>query len=209
MDDLSLSKLTIRDVPLEGKTVLVRVDYNIPLTDDGKLSNDSKIKASLPTLHYLLECNCKVVVVSHLGRATDGHHNNNLQYSLEPIAARLAVLLKRDIRFVDQAVGYKTYHAIKRSPKIGVVVLENLNFYDGEEKNDPEFAKRLAKDTGADYFVQDGFDVLHRKYASTCAITDYVPGVAGLSVEKNCKAITKLINRNNLPGLEGLLDAKT
>ena len=173
-------KLTIDDVPLRGKTILLRADYNVPLTKDGHVADDYRIRSSLPTVKKLLGYGCKVVIISHLGRP-DGQRN--IEFSLEPAAQRLASLLGRPVRFVDDCVGNKVKMAIKRAPKNSVTVLENVRFYPGEEANDSDFAKSLAEDSGADYFVQDGFGVVHRAHATTVAITQFLPSVAGLLLE--------------------------
>lgn len=145
-------KLTIADVPLRGKTILLRTDYNVPLTKDGSVADDYRIRSSLPTVQKLLSYGCKVVIISHLGRP-DG--KRDMAYTLEPAAQRLASLLGQSVRFVDDCVGNKVKMAIKRAPKNSVIVLENVRFHTGEDANDTEFARKLAGDSGADYFVQD------------------------------------------------------
>jgi phosphoglycerate kinase len=180
-------KQTIGTVPLQGQTILLRADYNVPLKSDGTIDDDFRIRASLPTIKKLLADGCKVVIISHLGRP-DGC---DAKLSLEPIAQRLADYLGESVRFVDQTIGDKVSMAIKRAPKRSVIVLENLRFYKEEEANDSQFAARLAKDTGARYFVQDGFGVVHRAHASTAAITHYLPSVAGLLLEREYMTITK------------------
>lgn len=205
-------KLTIRDVPLDNQTVLVRTDYNVPLDKDGSISDDSRIKASLPTLNYLLERGCKVVIISHLGRPK----NRDNAYSLEPVALRLAQLIGHDIRFVDHTIGDKVYQAVKRAPGRSITVLENLRFYPEEEADDYEFARKLASSTGARYFVQDGLGVVRHAYASTDAITQFIPSVAGLLLEKEYKVIASAKDSpslqpmagNKLPGVESLLDGR-
>ena len=179
-------KLTIRDVPLDNRTVLVRTDYNVPLAEDGSISDDLRIRASLPTLRYLLGRGCKVVIISHLGRP----EGKDLALSLEPIAGRLATLLGHDVRFVDDCIGDRVYQSVKRAPSGSIIMLENLRFYAQEEADDHEFAKKLAKNTEARYFVQDGFGVVHRAHASTHAITLYIPSVAGLLLEREYDTIT-------------------
>ncbi len=178
-------KKTIRDVPLEGTTVLLRADYNVPLKADGTIHDDFRIRASLPTIRRLLKDGCKVVIIAHLGRP----EGRDPKLSLEPAAQRLAELLKEPVRFVDQTVGSKVKMAIKRAPARGVIVLENLRFHAEEEANDESFARKLASDTGARYFVQDGFGVVHRDHASTAAITLLLPSVAGLLLEKEYVSI--------------------
>ena len=175
------TKKTLRDVPLRGKTILVRADYNVPLTRDGEVADDFRIRSSVPTIQALLKEGCRIVIISHLGRP-DGKRDT--KYSLEPAAQRLAQLLKHDVRFIDQCVGHKVYMAVKRAPNASVTVLENLRFHPEEEANDEDFARQLAKQTHADYFVQDGFGVVHRAHASTDAITRFLPSVAGLLFDR-------------------------
>jgi phosphoglycerate kinase len=197
-------KLTIRDVPIENHTVLVRADYNVPLNDKGEVDDDLKIRASLSTLRYLLEHHCKIVIMSHLGRP-DGKQK---QYSLEPVANRLAKLLKRDVRFVPDTIGDQVYQAVKRAPKNSIIMLENLRFYPQEEADDFDFAAKIAKNTGARYFVQDGFGVVHRAHASTHAITMYIPSVAGLLLEREYTTITKAMESPKRPFIAVLGGAK-
>jgi phosphoglycerate kinase len=180
------SKLTIRDVPLDHKTVLVRADYNVPMTADGKIDDDLRIRASVPTIEYLLERGCKVVVISHLGRP----EGRDVAFTLEPAAQRLAELLRRDVRFVDDCIGDKVHQAVKRAPAVSVTVLENLRYYPGEEADDPEFARAIVAATGARYMVQDGFGMVHRAHASMHAITLCLPSVAGLLLEREYVTIT-------------------
>jgi phosphoglycerate kinase len=188
-------KLTIRDVPLDNRTVLVRADYNVPLAKDGSISDDLRIRASLPTLKYLLDRGCKVVIISHLGRP----EGKDLSLSLEPIAERLATLLGRDVRFVDDCIGDRVYQSVKRAPAGSIIVLENLRFYKQEEADNHEFAKKLARNTEARYFVQDGFGVVHRAHASTHAITLYIPSVAGLLLEREYTTITSAMEAPKRP----------
>lgn len=188
-------KRTIRDVELDGATVLVRADYNVPLVN-GKISDDLRIRASVPTLSYLLERGCKVVIISHLGRP-EGVRNE--AYSLEVVAGRLAKLLGRDVRFVDDCKGDRVRQVVKRAPKNSVVLLENLRFYAQEEANDQEFASAIARDVRPKYFVQDGFGVVHRAHASTDAMTLCVPSVAGLLLEKEYMTITEAMAEPERP----------
>lgn len=188
-------KQTMTTVPLHGQTVLLRADYNVPLEKDGTIADDFRIRASLPTVKKLLKDNCKVVIISHLGRPKGRDHT----LSLQPAAQRLAELLGESVRFVDQTTGDKVRMAIKRAPKKGVIVLENLRFHPEEEANDPAFAKQLAQDSGARYFVQDGFGVVHRAHASTDAITQFLPSVAGLLVEREYTTITSAMKSPDHP----------
>jgi len=182
-------------VPLDRQTVLVRADYNVPLAADGTISDDLRIRASLPTIEYLLRRGCKVVIISHLGRP----EGRDKSLSLEPVAQRLAQLLARDVRFVDDCIGDRAYQAVKRAPKSSVIMLENLRFYKQEEADDQDFAKKIAAASGARYFVQDGFGVVHRAHASTHAITLYIPSVAGLLVEREYTTITGAMQKPDRP----------
>lgn len=179
------NKLMIRDVPLDGKTVLVRCDYNVPLETDGTIADDFRITASLPTLRQLIKRGCKVVIISHMGRPKGREE----KYSLRQVAEHLSGLLSREVTFVDDSKGDKVKIAVKKSNKNSVILLENLRFYEQEEANDNEFAEEIVKCTGARYFIQDGFGVVHRAHASTEAITNYLPSVAGLLLENEVKKI--------------------
>lgn len=169
----------MRKASLHGKMVLVRADYNVPLAD-GKISDDYRIRSSVPTIEKLLEYGCKVVIISHLGRP----NGVDASCSLSPVATRLGELLGKNVEFIDQCTGPKVRMAVKRAPKRSVILLENLRFHPEEEANDHTFAAQLAKDSGAAYFVQDGFGVVHRAHASTSAITQVLPSVAGLLLER-------------------------
>jgi phosphoglycerate kinase len=183
---MAFFKLTIRDVPLDNQTVLVRAGYDLPLDSKGKISDDLRIRASLPTLENLIKRGCKIVIIAHLGRP----EGRDKKFSLEPAAERLATLLKRDVRFIDDCIGDRVYQVVKRAPKGSIIMLENLRFYKGEEADDHDFAKAIAKATGARYFVQDAFSNVHRAHASMHAITLYIPSVAGLLVEQEYTMIT-------------------
>ena len=201
---MSFFKLTIRDVPLDNQVVLVRVDYNVPLDRKGKISDDLRIKASLPTLQYLLEHHCKIVIISHLGRP----EGRDAALSLEPIGERLAKLIGHPVQFVDDCIGDKVVQAVKKSPPNTITLLQNLRFYKEEEADDDAFAKKIATATGARYFVQDGFGVVHRAHASTHAITLCIPSVAGLLLEREYETITSAMTKPARPFVAVLGGAK-
>lgn len=201
---MTFFKQTINTVPLEGETVLLRADYNVPLKSDGTIESDFRIQASVPTVKKLLADNCKVVIISHLGRP----EGRDEKLSLEPVALRLAQLLGEPVRFVDQTVGDKVKMAVKRAPKRSVIVLENLRFDPREEANDEGFARELVKSSGARYFVQDGFGVVHRAHASTAAITLLLPSVAGLLLEREYTVITNAMKSPERPFVAVLGGAK-
>lgn len=200
---MAFLKQTIRDLPLKGQTILVRVDYNVPLRD-GKVSDDLRIRASLPTLKYLLKHGCKLVLMSHLGRP----EGRDAAFSLAPVAERLQELLKRDVLFIDETVGEKVYDGVRRAPKNSIVLLENLRYEKGEKADDHDFAKQLAKCSHAKFFVQDAFGNIHRSDASMHAITLFLPSVAGLLVEKEYTTITKAMERPKRPLVAVLGGAK-
>ncbi len=188
-------KLTIRDVPLDNHVVLVRVDYNVPLNSEGTISDDLRIKASLPTLQYLHDHNCKIVIISHLGRP----EGRDPKFSLKQVAIRLAELLDHEVIFVDDTIGDKVKQAVKQAPAHSIILLENLRYYKEEEADDEGFAKNIAESTGARYFVQDGFGVVHRAHASTHAITLCIPSVAGLLLESEYMTITSAMQNPERP----------
>ena len=192
---MAFFKRTVKDVPIDHKTVLVRADYNVPLNKNGAISDDLRIKASLPTIQYLLDHHCKVVIMSHLGRP----EGRDASQSLKPVAKRLAELLDKKVVFIDDVKGDKVVQGVKKAPTNAVVLLENLRYYPEEEANDEAFAKAIAKSTGARYFVQDGFGVVHRAHASTDAITHYIPSVAGLLLEREYVTITNAMLKPQRP----------
>lgn len=181
------TKQTIRDVDVEGKCVLLRTDYNVPL-QDGRITDDYRIKQSLPTIEYLLEHGAALIICSHLGRPVGP---NDLSCSLKPVAERLSKLLKKPVPLVVDL-------SSATPPKPGEIqLLENLRFHPEEEKNDDAFARRLA--SLADVFVQDGFGVVHRAHASTDAVTRHLPAVAGLLLEKEVDTITSSMQKPERP----------
>ena len=188
-------KKSMRDVPLDDKTVLLRADYNVPL-ENGEIKDDYRIRSSVPTVEALLERGCKVVIIAHLGRP-EGKFVS--EFSLEPVATRLSQLLERPVIFVEDCVGDKVAMAVKNASKKSVLLLENVRFYPGDETNDPDFAKELAVSSQASYFVQDGFGVAHRAQASTSAITQFLPSVAGLLLEKEVTSISSAMERPKRP----------
>ena len=187
---------TIRDIDVKDKIVLMRVDYNVPLKD-GKVTDDLRIRASVPTIEMLLEKGAKrVVLLSHLGRP-EGKRNK--EFSLAPVAKVLEKLLKVGL------VGF--YDLPKQGEKITmpasfkVALLQNLRFDPGEEDNSAEFIKNIIDAVGAEVYVQDGFAVVHRAHASTDAVKEYLSVYAGLLVEKEVKNLSKVIDKPEKPVL--------
>lgn len=172
-----MNKKTIRDINVKNKRVLVRVDFNVPLKD-GKVGDDTRIVASLPTIKYLIDQGAKIILCSHLGRPTGKEE----KYSLRPVAARLQQLLGKPVTFVSDCIGDSIERAVAAMNAGDVVLLENVRFYSEEEKNDPGFAKKLA--AFEDGYVNDAFGSAHRAHASTEGVAHILPGVAGFLMEK-------------------------
>ncbi len=175
-----MAKKTIEDINVTGKKVLVRVDFNVPLTEDGVVSDDKRIVAALPTIQYLLDHNAKVILCSHLGRPKGAP---DPKYSLAPVGARLSELLPDvNIWFAEDTVGDSAKAAIADMKDGEIVLLENVRFYKGETDNDPAFAKELA--ALADVYVSDAFGTVHRAHASTAGVAAHLPAVAGFLIGK-------------------------
>jgi phosphoglycerate kinase len=191
---MSFNKQTIRDIDLSGKRVLVRVDYNVPLEDDGSIADDYRIKQSLPTLEYLIKQNCRIVLCSHLGRPEG---KPDPKYSLKSCAERLAKLLDHKVQFAEDAVGPQTTAMVDSLKSGEVLLLENVRFNAGEEAGDQVFAKQLA--SYGDVFVQDAFGVVHHGAVSVSEIPKYLPGVAGLLLEKEVDTITTVMENPTRP----------
>ncbi|HET8690464.1 MAG TPA: phosphoglycerate kinase [Candidatus Saccharimonadales bacterium] len=205
MTRVGLNKQTIAQVPLDDQTVLVRADYNVPLTPEGQIADDYRMRMSLSTLRSLIGRGCRIVVCAHLGRP-DG--KVDAKYSLEPVAHHLVELLGQPVKFVSDCIGDKAAQASRRLKKGEVLLLENLRFHPGEEANDRSFAKELAKASRARYFVQDGFGVVHRPHASTVAITEFLPSVAGKLLEREVVTITSAMEKPERPLVAVLGGAK-
>ncbi len=192
---MTFFKQTIKDVHLDNKTVLVRADYNVPLGKNGEISDDLRIRASLPTIKYLINQGCRVAIISHLGRP----EGRDAKYSLEPVALRLAEMLNHPVKFVDQVYGDKVKQAMKTLPFGGVVLLENVRFHKEDKSGDIEFAKKIARSVGASYIVKDEFGVAHRSDASVESIMLCAPSVAGLLMEREYTTITKAMKSPQRP----------
>ena len=190
---LSFSKKSIKDISLKGKTVLLRADYNVPIKD-GKVVDDYRIIQSLPTIKYLLDKNCKVIICSHLGRPK-GKRDHSL--SLGPVADVLSKKLTEKVFFSDDCIGTHVTESVKKLEQGQVLLLENLRFYKEEESNDKDFAKKLAN--LADIFVEDGFGVVHRAHASTEGVTKHVQSVAGLLLEQEVSTIEDVMSKPKRP----------
>lgn len=190
---MSFNKKTIRDIDIAGKRVLVRVDFNVPLVD-GKITDDYRIKKSLPTIQYLLEQNARIILCSHLGRP-DGKPDN--KYSLKPCAQRLSKLLDKPVQFVGDCIGDEAQASVNALEVGQILMLENVRFHAEEEANDTEFAKTLA--SYGEVFVQDAFGVVHHAAVSVSELPKYLPAVSGLLLEKEVDTITNVMEQPARP----------
>ena len=181
------NKKTIRDVDFKGKRVLVRVDFNVPIKD-GVVTDDTRIKAALPTLQYLLDHGASLVLCSHLGRPKEGP---DPQFSMKPVAEHLAKIMGKPVAFAEDCIGPVAEKAAKALKPGDILVLENTRFHKGETKNDPEMAKQLA--ALADIYVNDAFGSAHRAHASTEGVARYLPAVAGFLMEKEIQYLGQAI----------------
>lgn len=186
-------KKTIRDIDLQSKRVLVRVDFNVPIKD-GRVVGDYRLQQALPTIQMLKDSNAKIVLCSHLGRP-EGKPDK--QFSLEPVAKCLSELMNQEVKFVDDCVGEKVQQAASKLEPRQILLLENLRFHAEEEANDDNFASELAK--LGEVFVQDAFGVAHRAHASLDAITHHLPSVSGLLLEKEVDTITNVMSDPKRP----------
>jgi len=197
-----MNKKTIRDIDVNGKKVLVRVDFNVPLKD-GEITDETRIQAALPTIKYLLEHNAKVILCSHLGRPKGEFKP---EFSLQPVARRLQALLTNKVTFATDVIGKSADEAVANIKEGEVVLLENLRFHKEETANDPEFAKKLA--SYADVFVDDAFGAVHRAHASTAAVAEYLPAVAGFLIEKELQFLGNALDNPVRPFVAILGGAK-
>jgi phosphoglycerate kinase len=183
----ALDKATIRDIDVAGKRVLVRVDFNVPM-EEGRIVDDSRIHAALPTIKDLVARNARVILMTHLGRP-DGQVDE--AYRTTPLARRLTELLGRQVRHLDDCVGPAVEAAVKAMREGDIIMLENVRFHPGETKNDPAFARQLA--ALGDLYVNDAFGAAHRAHASTAGIAEFLPAVAGLLMEREIKTLGRIM----------------
>lgn len=186
---------TVRDAPLDNETVLMRADLNIPLEIAGDSAN-YRLAQAAPTIKHLAERGSRVVIASHLGRPKGPQ---DAAFSMQPVAERLSEVLESDVIFVPSVVGPEVSTAARRMSPGSIALLENLRFEPGEKNNDPRFAQALADDSRAKYFVQDGFGVAHRTTATTVAITDCLPSVGGLLLEREYEQIRGAVESPDRP----------
>jgi len=183
---------TLNDIEVKAKRVIVRVDFNVPM-EKGKITDDTRIVKTLPTIQYLIKHSAKVILISHLGRPK----NQESEFSLKPIAARLGQLLKQPVKFAPDCIGKAAEKEIETLKNGSVVLLENLRFHKEEEKNDPKFSKALAE--LGDLYINDAFGAAHRAHASTTGITEYLPSAAGLLLAKEIEYFDRVLEKPERP----------
>ncbi|MBZ5202505.1 phosphoglycerate kinase [Planomicrobium chinense] len=188
-----MNKMTMKDVDLNGKRVFCRVDFNVPMSE-GKVTDDTRIRAAVPTIEYLVENGAKVILASHLGRPK-GTVNEDMR--LAAAGAKLSELLHKEVKSLDESIGPKVEQEIASMNDGDIVLLENVRFHPGEEKNDEELAKAFA--ALADVFVNDAFGAAHRAHASTAGIAKHLPSVSGLLLEKELDVLGKALSDPERP----------
>ena len=196
------NKKTVRDIDVKGKRVLVRVDFNVPVKE-GVVGDDTRIRAALPTINYLLENGAALILCSHLGRPKG---EVKPEFSLRPVAEYLGKLLGKPVAFAEDCIGPKADEAAKALKPGDVLVLENTRFHAGETKNDPVIAKQLA--SLADVYVNDAFGSAHRAHSSTEGVAQFLPAVAGFLLEKEIKYLGQAVANPEKPFVAILGGAK-
>ena len=198
-----MSKKTVRDIDLKGKKVFVRCDFNVPMDENQNITDNRRIVAALPTIKYLIEQNCKIILASHLGRPKGEFKP---EFSLAPVAKELSKLLGQEVLMAKDVIGESAKTLAANLQEGQVMLLENVRFHREETDNDPEFAKELA--SMAEVFVNDAFGTAHRAHASTEGISHYLPSVSGFLIEKELKFLGDALNNPERPFVAILGGAK-
>ena len=198
-----MNKKTIKDIDLKGKKVFVRCDFNVPMDENQNITDNTRIVAALPTIKYLLEQNCKLVLASHLGRPKGEFKP---EFSLQPVAKELSKLLGREVIMANDVIGEDAMTKAANLKEGEILLLENVRFHREETDNDPEFSKKLA--SMAEIFVNDAFGTAHRAHSSTTGIADYLPAVSGFLIEKELKFLGNAVNNPERPFVAILGGAK-
>ncbi|MDO8282558.1 MAG: phosphoglycerate kinase [Thermodesulfovibrionia bacterium] len=198
-----LNKLSIRDLNIKGKRVFIRVDFNVPLDKDLNITDDTRIRSALPTINYAIDEGAKIILASHLGRPKG---TDDKRYSLATVARRLQRLIKKEVTFLEDCVGPEVEAAVAKMAEGDIILLENLRFHKGEEDNDEEFGKALAR--LADFFVNDAFGAAHRAHGSITGIAKHLPSAAGFLLQKEIEYLQGVINRPVRPFVAILGGAK-
>jgi phosphoglycerate kinase len=198
-----LNKLTIEDIDLKGKRVFIRVDFNVPLDDNLMITDDRRVRSALPTINFCIDEGAKVILASHLGRPKG---KPDLKYSLALVAKRLQRLLNKEVAFSSDCVGEEAQNSVARMRPGDVLVLENLRFHEGEEKNEEEFSKQLAE--LADCYLNDAFGAAHRAHASIVGITKFLPSGVGFLLKKEIEYLKGMVSNPVRPFVSILGGAK-
>ncbi len=198
-----MNKKTIEDIAVAGKKVLVRCDFNVPLNEEKKITDENRLIGALPTIKYLVANGAKVILCSHLGRPK-GEFNE--KYSLKPVAARLSELLGQEVKMAEDVIGESAEKCVAELKDGEIVLLENVRYHKEEEKNDPEFSKKLA--SFADVYVNDAFGTAHRAHASTAGVAAYIPAVCGYLIQKEIEIMGKALSNPERPFVAILGGAK-
>jgi phosphoglycerate kinase len=199
-----MSKKTLEDLQVSGKKVLVRVDFNVPLNKERKITDDTRIRAALPTIRYLLDQNAKVILMSHLGRPKGTGFEAD--FSMAPVAKRLGELLNMEIKAAEDVIGDSAKALVENIKEGEVVLLENLRFHKAETKNEPDFAKALA--SFGEIYINDAFGTAHRAHASTEGVAHYLPAAAGYLLKKELEILGKALDNPDRPFVAILGGAK-
>jgi 3-phosphoglycerate kinase len=200
---MATNKKTLEDFEVNGKRVLVRVDFNVPIGKDGHITDDTRVKAALPTINNLMDRGAKVILVSHLGRPKG---KVDKKYTLSPVAKRLSEYIGKTVTLAEDCVDDSAQKAVKNMASGDIIMLENVRFYEEEEKNAPDFAKKLAD--LADIFINDAFGTAHRAHASTVGVAKYLPSGAGFLMKKEIETMGKALESPERPFLAILGGAK-
>ena len=198
-----MNKKTVKDIDLKGKKVFVRCDFNVPMDENRNITDNTRIVAALPTIKYLLEQDCKLILASHLGRPKGEY---KLEYSLAPVAKELSNLLGKEVIMANDVVGEDATSKASNLKEGEILLLENVRFHKEETENNPEFSKKLA--SMAEVFVNDAFGTAHRAHSSTTGIASYLPAVSGFLIEKELKFLGNAVNNPERPFVAILGGAK-
>lgn len=198
-----MSKKTVKDIDLKGKKVLVRCDFNVPMDENQNITDNTRIVAALPTIKYLLENNCAIILCSHLGRPKGEFKP---EFSLKPVAKELSKLLNKEVIMAEDVIGEDAKNKAKNLKQGEIMLLENVRFHREETDNDPEFAKKLAE--FAEIYVNDAFGTAHRAHSSTAGVAAYLPAVSGFLIEKELKFLGNAVNNPERPFVAILGGAK-
>lgn len=198
-----MNKKTVKDIDLKGKKVFVRCDFNVPMDKEQNITDNTRIVAAIPTIKYLLEQNCKIILASHLGRPKG---EVKPEFSLKPVAKELSKLLDKEVIMANDVIGEDAKTKAANLKEGEIMLLENVRFHREETDNDPEFAKELA--SMAEVFVNDAFGAAHRAHASTAGIAAYIPAVSGFLIEKELTVLGDAINNPERPFMAILGGAK-